>query len=356
MDDFRDGYPPSLDNNNSLLNNCPGPAPVLQNGTNNCTVDKKPSKRFTKEQAFLSKLLPLQQARREYIAEIEYGLAQHPLALYPHLQEGIPPELFEEVVDVLDPEMRIRSAAGSYEPVLEEQDNESETPRQEQQEIQSIKSRDLSTRTSLMSQQSRSKNPYVWLSKDKDEAIKEEKRPKPKNNLASALDENVRHVTKEFCDWVASMGGEQCNINESAMFSLFASGYNNKPAFSIPIHVVELNNVPAELRMSAAATPTHVALGNQCKNRRPQNQEPPYQPSWVKTKFGAWYLDPKTWKKQKVNEPLKDPKQEELNTNMDWKSNLTPMEEELLQLYGTRAFKQFLKKKGYRNPEVRFIL
>uniref|UniRef100_A0A8C4VTL9 Uncharacterized protein n=1 Tax=Gopherus evgoodei TaxID=1825980 RepID=A0A8C4VTL9_9SAUR len=25
-------------------------------------------------------------------------------------------------------------------------------------------------------------------------------------------------------------------------------------------------------------------------------------------RYGAWYLDPKTWRKQKVNEPLEDPK------------------------------------------------
>uniref|UniRef100_A0A8C3I5N3 Uncharacterized protein n=1 Tax=Chrysemys picta bellii TaxID=8478 RepID=A0A8C3I5N3_CHRPI len=25
-------------------------------------------------------------------------------------------------------------------------------------------------------------------------------------------------------------------------------------------------------------------------------------------RYGAWYLDPKTWRKQRVNEPLEDPK------------------------------------------------
>ncbi len=34
--------------------------------------------------------------------------------------------------------------------------------------------------------------------------------------------------------------------------SLFASGYETKPALSVPIHVVELTNVPPELRMSAS--------------------------------------------------------------------------------------------------------
>ena len=35
-----------------------------------------------------------------------------------------------------------------------------------------------------------------------------------------------------------------------------------------------------------------------------------YQPSWAKFKYGAWYLNPKTWKKLPADEPLKDPKEE----------------------------------------------
>ena len=34
-----------------------------------------------------------------------------------------------------------------------------------------------------------------------------------------------------------------------------------------------------------------------------------YTPSWVKFKYGAWYLDPSSWKKRNVNEPLQDPKE-----------------------------------------------
>ena len=62
-------------------------------------------------------------------------------------------------------------------------------------------------------------------------------------------------MTKEFCEWVASLGGESNNIEESTITSLFASGYETKPALSVPIHVVELTNVPPELRMSAVVPP-----------------------------------------------------------------------------------------------------
>uniref|UniRef100_A0A2K6LZW1 Family with sequence similarity 47 member E n=1 Tax=Rhinopithecus bieti TaxID=61621 RepID=A0A2K6LZW1_RHIBE len=33
----------------------------------------------------------------------------------------------------------------------------------------------------------------------------------------------------------------------------------------------------------------------------------PCKPKWVKMRYGAWYLNPKLWKKQRADEPLVDP-------------------------------------------------
>lgn len=49
--------------------------------------------RFTKEELAFSTVTPLQQQRRDHIDEMEYGLLQHPLALYPHLEESMPPDV-----------------------------------------------------------------------------------------------------------------------------------------------------------------------------------------------------------------------------------------------------------------------
>lgn len=56
--------------------------------------------------------------------------------------------------------------------------------------------------------------------------------------------------------------------------SLFASGYETKPALSVPIHVVELTNVPQELRQQAT-------VSNQQTNK---NIPPPEKAStnWVR--------------------------------------------------------------------------
>ncbi len=34
-----------------------------------------------------------------------------------------------------------------------------------------------------------------------------------------------------------------------------------------------------------------------------------YEPSWTKFNYGAWYLNPKTWKKRPHDQPLQDPKE-----------------------------------------------
>ncbi|KAM8939380.1 protein FAM47E [Pelodytes ibericus] len=349
VDDFRDGYPSSSD----FAFNQPSKAasPVVHNSVSD-SAGRKPRKRFTKDQVCFSKALPLQQARREYIAQIEYGLTQHPLALYPHLEEGVPPEWFEEIVDILDPEMRLKSASGSYKPEYEELEEEYSTPK-EQQDALSVKSRDASSRQSAISEQSRQKNPYTWLTK-KEESVKEKKNLRTKRRSTPALDGRVKQATKDFCDLVDYLGGEQCNVNESTIFDLFGSGYDAKSALSVPIHVVELNNVPAQLKMSVGFSPQprpSKEFPSSYHKQQNQSQENTYCPSWVKSRYGAWYLDPKTWKKQKANEPLKDPEAEEWEQGIDAEKKLSKKDQDCLQLYGTVAFNEYIENKGYRKPE-----
>ena len=45
-------------------------------------------------------------------------------------------------------------------------------------------------------------------------------------------DEHIQAVTKSFCDWVAELGGESNNIDESTVTGLFSGGYESKPALS----------------------------------------------------------------------------------------------------------------------------
>lgn len=90
------------------------------------------------------------------------------------------------------------------------------------------------------------KNNYKWLLK-KEDAKAKSKGPEPEKIKAKAIDAHIKKVTEEFCDWVKSLGGEH-NIDQLTLTTLFASGYDTKPPLSVPINIVELTNIPAELR------------------------------------------------------------------------------------------------------------
>lgn len=52
------------------------------------------SSRLSLNQRCFSKRLPMAQARKEKIEQIIENLTQHPLALYPHLEESLPSDVF----------------------------------------------------------------------------------------------------------------------------------------------------------------------------------------------------------------------------------------------------------------------
>ncbi|KAF6090926.1 hypothetical protein HJG60_012271 [Phyllostomus discolor] len=76
----------------------------------------------------------------------------------------------------------------------------------------------------------------------------------------------------------------------------------------------------------------------------------PYRPKWVKLRYGEWYLNPKTSKKQINDEPWVGPK---LLEEQKYQSHARDLEPDILDdLYGPIAFKDFIVSKGYRMPGV----
>lgn len=360
LDDFRDGLPPPVDGGIILKNHAKGLSPIIQGSSDDVSSVKQPAVRgrFSKEQICYSRVSPLQQQRRSHIDEIEYGLKQHPLALYPHLEECMPPDVFEDVVDILDPEMNMASdEEDSY-----EGDEELATPTTPPIQLPQVPSKtnelpkiDLNN---LPNEgiEPKPKNPYRWLPRKEERDKKDKKKAAERRSSSPSQDEHIKSVTKEFCDWVESLGGESNNIEESTIMSLFASGYETKPALSVPIHVVELTNVPPELRMSANVpqqtsqdAPKNIPAKEQTKKDWTYSGQ--YQPSWVKFKYGAWYLDPKSWKKRNNDEPLRDP-QELKNLEMsEAKKKSNNLDGELAPMHGAKAFMDFIDGKNTRRPE-----
>ncbi|XP_056001624.1 protein FAM47E-like [Ostrea edulis] len=330
LDDFRDGLPPPV-KGDILIKGSKGPGPSLKGSSENVSPVKQPAvrNRFSKHQICYSRSTPLQQNRRDHIDEIEYSLVLHPLALYPHLEESVPPEVYSV--------KKVSLQRYRYYPYFIQCSTERKTINQNLSLLHhlslSVSSLSLCCYLSLLHHLSLSVSPlslccYLSLLHHLSLSVSPlslccylsllhhlSLSVSPLSLCCYLLfvlkEEHIKKVTKDFCDWVAeSLGGDQNKFEESTIMSLFASGYETKPALSVPIHVVELTNVPQELRQQAT-------VSNQQTNK---NIPPPekastnwkyssqYEPSWVKFKYGAWYLDPTSWSKRRDDELLENPK------------------------------------------------
>ncbi|XP_044284412.1 protein FAM47E-like [Varanus komodoensis] len=324
-DDFREAFPPI--HGSIVIQHQKGPVPVLLPSLpEGLGKRQRKAKRVpVQPQRGSPKLCPALHVRKTRIAQVEYCLSQHPLALYPHLEESVPAELFKEVLSVLDPEMLPASEDAGAD-VDHKQLIPSTVPSQLEQE---------ENRRTGVSRGPKGKDPYLWFSIREVAAREREARL----NYVPPLDENVARATKEFCSWLHSLGGEKCDIDEDTIISLFDTGYGSKPPLAVLINVLEPKDLPAELRKDAGIPPPWAKRSHSkgsCQGKR------------EKIRYGAWYLDPKTWTKQDVNKPSQDPRNGSI---LNLRGALSEKEAEILQLHGTHAFREFLERKGYRIPE-----
>ncbi|XP_076126508.1 protein FAM47E isoform X2 [Alosa pseudoharengus] len=181
-------------------------------------------------------------------------------------------QLFDEVLLVLDPDMYLKKRSALKCKKQEHKDfyNSEKTlpPITKDEGLISVK--EISEGPNQM-------NPYE-LKDTKTSWDKEDQTVGVKGLRSPSQDEDIKKVTKHFCDWVISL----------------------------------------------------------------------FQTKSKKTKFGAWYLDPKLWKKRLSNEPLRDPSA--LEEDMLFYEQPSAMDDELKQLHGTLALRQFIASKGLRIP------
>ncbi|KFP14906.1 hypothetical protein Z169_04838, partial [Egretta garzetta] len=114
----------------------------------------------------------------------------------------------------------------------------------------------------------------------------------------------IKRATKHFCDWVMSLGGGNCSIDEGTLMSLLNPGCEREAAVPSPFHAVKFNNVGAEQSKSQEISSPQLAVRSSHHLRSLLCQ--------VKVK--------------------------------EQKSNFT-------QFHSTQAFKEFLGRKGYRKPQ-----
>ncbi|XP_035812165.1 uncharacterized protein zgc:158260 [Amphiprion ocellaris] len=140
-----------------------GPSPLIFQGTPHHSSSQKPRKSLSKEHACFSKQMIQKQIRREYVASVEEQLKQHPLTMYPHYKDHMTPELFDQVVSILDPDMCINSASALPAPTgdhaeVEDEENSRESS---EEEVFGHKKETSATKISTDVQNPSIRNPHI---------------------------------------------------------------------------------------------------------------------------------------------------------------------------------------------------
>ncbi|BFZ14511.1 hypothetical protein BsWGS_17550 [Bradybaena similaris] len=353
LDDFRDGLPPI---GSRLTEAEKTVVPRYQKDYMRFSELKMPpvSKHLNRYQTYLTKKTPIQQQQQNYLTTVEEGLLLHPLALFPHLEQSVSPEVFEAIINILDPQFNVLD--------IREEDMDIEERLEESTEVSPWGSGPLSfplpeedkmKPDQPLGSEAVLRNMYKWISPK--EKLKDSKKSNEREKAWATEQtegEHIKKVTEEFCDWVSNLGGETNNIEESTITSLFASGYETKPALSVPIHVVDLANVPHELRLSAMVPPPAPPEKSVCVSEMSKKTAASeHEPTFVKFRYGAWYLPPKSWKKLGYYEPLEDPTQLKENEMSEAKKESKHLTEELATMHASKAFNEFINRKSTRKPE-----
>lgn len=275
------------------------------------TKPKNVSVKLDKHKAVLSSQMPQSEKKRNLIDDVETKLLAHPLALYPHLMKSLPAELIPNVARLLESEIADEDGSvddgvfddGNFRTSLYEQmasgeiaadmnkDNlvsrvsrmrkadQKESEKAAENELMAKKrpeSRELTKENKLCqnsgnnssnSQASssdfiknidvsdplekidllESKKTYTWL-------IRDEKQKKPTKTIkemeAEISNQRLQEVAKEFADWSNALSENTANVEPASIIGLFESGYESKPALTVPIQVYELKNLPTELRIA----------------------------------------------------------------------------------------------------------
>ncbi|KAI5278886.1 protein FAM47E isoform X2 [Manis pentadactyla] len=315
LDDFGSGSLPQV------CHGAPQPAP------------KKRQNKLPMEVALPAKLLAARQARRAFLEDVEAQLAPHPLALYPHLEEDTPVELLLKVLEVLDPDKKLEDSWAYCQGIR----------KRAKEPTQLLKK--CSTQVSLgLSKKTPVSHPGQWLY--------EEKKPIETHLLheGGPYHENVHKVVCDFCNWATTFGSS--HIDEEFILKQFDIDYQSKPSCDV-FHPMRPSQVPLELKKRVELNKLQKLEFSQKldSKKKLQKSQNPCKPKYVKMRYGAWYLKTDLWKKQRVDEPLVDPKISCKAQDENCKKQLQG-QELLADLHGMAAFKDFILRRGYRMPSA----
>ncbi|XP_011782635.1 PREDICTED: protein FAM47E [Colobus angolensis palliatus] len=338
LDDFRKGCPSCT----GLVTQVPveGFLPQIYRRAPQLAPKKRQIK-LPKEADLLSKLSPAQQARKAFLEDVEAHLTPHPLALYPNLEEAMPVELLLKVLEVLDPDRKLEDTwaycqdtrKGMKEPTKLFKKRSTQVYLGPGEECPGLALQGTGWK-SLPVSGCQLASPLG---------------PKAMSSIMAAVSSEGDILAIVFALHIVFQGIS--DIDEEFILKQFDIDYETKPSHDA-LHTMKPNQVALELKHSVGLSKLQEPKffqkpGYERKLQKPQN---PCKPKWVKMRYGAWYLNPKLWKKQRADEPLVDPEVSHKAQEENFKKELQEQEELLADLHGTVAFKDFILSRGYRMP------
>jgi len=333
LDDFRDGMPPDA-GEDWVVRPKRGPEPNLIEGANerarnNLSASRSSqTKRLTPIELYYSKQIPAADRRRRRVAELEENLLGHPLALFPHLENGLSPELYEEIVDILDPDLIDIDGSDS-----EETPDQSST----HEPLNEPNSETKSTSRLAKEADKQKSIPYEKLFR---------KKRSPTDNIKTLElerhEKKIKEIAAGFVEWSNMLGEDGPTLGQDTIQALFASGYSQSKQTTSSVHVVELGSIPPELRAQAGLPPVPTD---------PQNLDQGKTEKKGRYRYGAWYLKPETWKRLEKGEHILDPEEVTRQENNEAKIAAHNLHLELAPLHGAHAFRKYLEFMGRKKPE-----
>nr|XP_012612396.1 protein FAM47A-like [Microcebus murinus] len=325
LDDFRKGCPPC----EGLITRSPKEAflPLISHRVPQ-PAPRTSQRKLSKDAGLFSRLSRAQQARKAFVEDIEAHLTQHPLALYPNLEEDLPADHLLKVLEVLDPERKLEDTWAYCE------DDRKRT----RKPMKPCKH--YSRKAFLGPPRTPTTHP---------EDLLQEETPSTADVLTDPLPD--RYIPKgvyDFCKWVATFADGDLDIDEEFIMKEFEVECDYKLTYDDDLHIKKIKQLTSELKYSSKLNEREaikLSLRELDIERKFQKPPNPYKPNWVKMRYGAWYLKPKLWKKLINDEPLIDPK-------ILLEAEARARQPDIIDdLYGTIAFKDFILSKGYKMPD-----
>ncbi|XP_036160089.1 protein FAM47A-like [Myotis myotis] len=395
LDDFRTGCPSAED----VITRGPreGFLPMIAH-----RIPRPPPKKIHRQPPtgaeLCSKLSPAQRARKAFVENIEANLTQHSLANCPNLEEALPPDLLLKVLEVLDPDRKLEDTWAYCEGTKERKKTPThlceEHPEEVNLEPPQAVNLEPPQAVNLEPPEAVNLEPPQAVNVEPPEAVHPESawklnlEPPEEDNLEPEDQAHVEtakeslqsylfslfpeeeinaactiHIPKdpglqksrrrirEFCRWIDDNFGD-IGIDEEDLMKQFEVDLE-VPLTHNTVKIKKISQLPLNIRPCKQLDDIQqrkFSLQEGNWERKLRKPEDPYKPKREKIRYGAWYLDPKSWKKLVNDQPLPDPKVVPDKEHLTDGRHLEP--DIIDELYGPIAFKDFIVSKGYKMPGV----